>query len=208
MGDAFIKLYRKLINWEWYDDTNTLRVFLHCLLKANWKPCKWHGVCIEAGQFITSLATLADETHLSIMQVRTAINHLISTGEITSYQQGKYRVITVNSWSQYQGDNKVNNKVVTRLQQGDNKVVTTDKEYKEIKNDKKRGFNPPTLEEVIAYAEKRGNKVDPHKFYDYYTAGNWIDGKGNPVKMYRSSSPLIDIIYLTNLTVDIISEFF
>lgn len=49
----------------------------------------------------------------------------------------------------------------------------------------KRGFNPPTLEEVIEYANKRGNKVDPYKFFDYYTAGNWIDGKGNPVKNWK-----------------------
>lgn len=136
MSDAFIKLYRKLIDWEWYDDTNTFRVFTHCLLRANWKPCKWHGVDIEAGQFITSLANLAEETHLTVMQVRTALNHLILTGEITSYQQGKFRIITVNNWCQYQGDNKVRNKVVTRSQQGDNKVITTDKEYKEREEEK------------------------------------------------------------------------
>lgn len=134
--EPFVKLYRKMLAWEWYDDINTKIVFIHCLLRANWQPCKWHGVDIEAGSFITSLATLANEVNLSVMQVRTALNHLNLTGEITSKQQGKYRVITVNSWGAYQGDNKVRNKVVTRSQQGDNKVVTTDKEIKEIKESK------------------------------------------------------------------------
>lgn len=46
-------------------------------------------------------------------------------------------------------------------------------------------FEPPTLEDVKAYAKSRGNKVDAQKFYDYYTAGNWVDVKGNPVKNWK-----------------------
>lgn len=48
-----------------------------------------------------------------------------------------------------------------------------------------RKFEPPTLEDVKAYAKSRGNKVDAQKFYDYYTAGNWVDVKGNPVKNWK-----------------------
>ena len=103
MADAFIKIYRKMLDWEWYDDNNTKIVFLHCLLKANWKPCKWHGIEIQPGQFITSLQTLADETQLTVKQVRTALDHLISTGEVASIRQSKCRVITVNNWVDYQG---------------------------------------------------------------------------------------------------------
>ena len=55
------------------------------------------------------------------------------------------------------------------------------------KDSKERGkkFTPPTLDEVKVYAQTRGNKVDAQKFFDYYTAGNWIDGKGNPVKNWK-----------------------
>ena len=133
MAEPFIKLYKKMLDWEWYDDTNTKILFLHCLLKANWKSGSWHGISYDPGQFITSLETLSVETHLSVMQVRTALQHLISTSEITSKQQGKCRIITVNNWNLYQGDNKQPNKQITRRQQDDNKVVTTDKEYKEDK---------------------------------------------------------------------------
>ena len=66
MADAFIKLYKKMLDWEWYDDPNTCRVFLHCLLKANWKSGSWHGINYEPGQFITSLPSLAAETKLSV----------------------------------------------------------------------------------------------------------------------------------------------
>ena len=140
MAEAFIKLYKKLLKWEWYDDPNTKILFIHILLRANWEAGSWHGIDYGVGEFITSLQTLANETHLSVMQVRTALNHLIATGEITTRQQGKARIITVNNWCAYQGSNKDNNKVVTRLQQDDNKVVTTDKEYKNNKNKKKDSF--------------------------------------------------------------------
>ena len=136
MADAFIKLYKKMLEWEWYDDNNTKIVFLHCLLKANWKSGSWHGISYDPGQFITSLPSLAAETHLSVQQVRTAIEHLKSTGEITDFRQSNCRVITVNNWDAYQGDNRRSNRPSTDLQQTSNRPSTVDKEYKEIKEDK------------------------------------------------------------------------
>ena len=133
MAEAFIKLYKKMLDWEWYDDNNTKILFLHCLLKANWKNCKWHGYEIEPGQFITSLASLATETHLSVRQVRVALEHLEMTGEVTSKCHNKFRVITVNSWNDYQGNDKQNDKQATNKRQANDNQVTTDKEYKEYK---------------------------------------------------------------------------
>ena len=106
-----------------------MRLFIHCLMKANWKEGSWHGISYKPGQFITSIQSLADETGLSIQQVRTALSHMISTGEITSYQQGRSRIITVNNWDAYQGSNKVSNKEITRCQQDANKMLTADIEY-------------------------------------------------------------------------------
>jgi hypothetical protein len=33
---GYIKLYRSLLKWEWYDDSNVFRVFMHLLLTANY----------------------------------------------------------------------------------------------------------------------------------------------------------------------------
>ena len=131
----YILLHRKMLEWEWYDEPNTCRVFIHCLLKANWKPCKWHGVEIESGQFITSLQSLAVETSLSVRQVRTALDHLISTGEVTSKGQSKFRIITVNNWLSYQLGDKQNDKQPTSNRQATDKQPTTViKGNKEISN--------------------------------------------------------------------------
>lgn len=56
---------------------------------------------------------------------------------------------------------------------------------KESKGKSSKVFTPPTLEEVEAYCKERGNKVDAKKFYDYFTAGDWTDAKGNKVKSWK-----------------------
>ena len=82
--EGWIKLHRKMINWEWYNDINVKVVFLHLLLTANHEDKKWQGIEIKRGQKITSLSHLAEETKLSVKQIRNVLNKLKSTGEITS----------------------------------------------------------------------------------------------------------------------------
>jgi len=40
---------------------------------------------------------------------------------------------------------------------------------------------PPTIDEIKAFCKQRNNKIDPQRFYDYFSAANWIDNKGNKV---------------------------
>ena len=144
----FIKVYRKLLDWEWYTDTNTKALFIHCLLRANWKAGTWHGVSYDAGEFITTLPKISAETGLSIQQARTALEHLELTGEVTSRitdratgkKYNKIRIITVNNWDGYQGDNRQtnsqinrqNNRQLTGNQQAEPQA--TNSRYKNIKN--------------------------------------------------------------------------
>ena len=140
----YIKLFRKMLNWEWYTDINTKVLFLHCLLKANWKDGAWHGHTYKRGQFITSLPSLSKETGLSIQQVRTALKHLKSTGELTVKNYSKFRVITVVSYDSFQGANRQTNSKSTGKstvkQQATNRQSTADirtyKNSKNIKEDK------------------------------------------------------------------------
>ena len=44
----------------------------------------------------------------------------------------------------------------------------------------------PTLEEVKEYCKERGNKVDPERWFDYYTSNGWKVGK-NPMKDWKAA---------------------
>lgn len=138
----YIKLFRKMLNWEWYTDINTKVLFLHCLLKANWKDGSWHGHEYKRGQFITSLPSLAKETGLTIRQVRTALEHLKSTGEVTDKKYPKFRIITVVSYDLFQSTDRQNDRKTTgnrqaKRQSSDSQATADIRTYKNIKEDKK-----------------------------------------------------------------------
>ena len=121
----YIKLSRKITEWEWYSDINVSRLFIHLLISVNWKDGRFQGVEIPRGSMATSYNSLADQTGLSVMQIRTAVKKLNLTGEITVKQHPKFSVITVNNYNTYQSDNKVNNTDVTQEQHRCNTGLTT-----------------------------------------------------------------------------------
>jgi len=147
MNNGWIKLHRKILKWEWFDDPNTCHFFQYCKLRANFEDNKWRGIVIEKGSFISSLSKMAKETGLTIQQVRTSIKKLKSTHELTSETTNRYTVIAVTNYELYQQDNTPPNNQTTNKQQTDNKRITTDKnnkkdssleESEELKKEKKK----------------------------------------------------------------------
>ncbi len=126
----YVKISRKILEWEWYTDVNTKVLFFHILLKANWKDGRFQGTEIPRGSFATSYQTLAEETGLTIMNIRTAIKHLKLTQEITVIQHSKFSVITVKNYDTYQTVNTVANNQLTGNQQAPNRQLTTIEERK------------------------------------------------------------------------------
>jgi len=131
---TYAKVYRTLLEWEWYTDINTKSLFIHCLLKVNFKAKTWRGIKIEKGTFLTSLEKLADETGLSIQNVRTSLKKLESTNDITNKSHTKYRIITLNNYKKYNG---VTDKLTNNQQTTNKQLTTTKKEEKEEKEKNK-----------------------------------------------------------------------
>lgn len=98
----YVKISRKILDWEWYTDINTKVLFLHILLKANWKPSRFQGTEVPRGSLVTSQQNMAAETGLTIKNVRTALKHLENTGEVAVSRHPKFSVITVKNYNQYQ----------------------------------------------------------------------------------------------------------
>lgn len=134
MKIGFIKLHRKIVEWEWYDNTNVVRVFIHLLLSANHEKNQWHGIDIGIGEVITGRESLAKTLGLSQQSIRTALDKLKSTNEITIKSTNKYSIIKLNNWSSYQGQSTSK---ITNGQPTANQQSTTLKEVKNDKNEKK-----------------------------------------------------------------------
>lgn len=139
--NGFIKIHRSLLDWEWWDDINTFRLFMTILLLANWKDKRWHGKVIPRGSVWTSVPSLAKKSGLSLQQTKTALNKLKSTGEITDKPTREGRLLTVANYDLYQSyDGEPTYKPTcgaTDEQPTSNQRLTTTEEYKEYKKGKK-----------------------------------------------------------------------
>ena len=103
MDGSFITINRKILEWEWYDDIKTFKLFIHCLLKANWKDKEWRGVKINRSTFVTSIQTLSNETGLSLKEVRNCLKKLQTTGEINIEKRAnQFSVVTICKYDDYQ----------------------------------------------------------------------------------------------------------
>lgn len=99
---GFVKLHRKILDWEWYDDPKTFKLFMHLILTVNIKSSTWHGIEIPAGSRVFSYRKLANELLFTEREIRTHINRLIKTHTVTQYSTPNYSVITVVNWDLYQ----------------------------------------------------------------------------------------------------------
>jgi hypothetical protein len=135
-SSGYIKIYRKMLEWEWYDDINTFKLFIHLLLKANHSDNKWRGIQVKRGQLITSYDKLSKQTKLSQKKIRTALKRLKSTGEVASQSTNNYSIITINNYDIYQQKDKPKGKQGASEGQAEGKQRATNNNDKNEKNDK------------------------------------------------------------------------
>lgn len=167
-NEGYIKLYRKMMKWGWYTDTNAKCVFLHLLFLAQYEACFYRGVKLDVGQAVTSIREISTQTGISVQSVRTALDHLKSTQEITQLPHGKFSVFTVKNYSEYQGDNTISNNQVTQNQHSANTDPYIKKSRsQEVKNIKEKNISIEILkkkfgefENVMLTGEEHEKLVD------------------------------------------------
>jgi hypothetical protein len=104
MLEGWICLSRKLLDWEWYSDANVARLFIHLLLKANFRDTPWQSRTIKRGQFVASRQRLAEQLSLTIKQIRVAENKLATSGAIVVEGATKFTLYTIVKYEEYQTD--------------------------------------------------------------------------------------------------------
>ncbi len=128
---GWIKLNRKILDWQWYTDSNTFRVFLHLLLTANVKDGAFLKDTIHRGEVATSIGNLAETLGISYSQARTALEHLKFSNEIAIKTRPKYVVISIIKYNEYQ-DNRTQN--TNESQPNRNQIASTSQQLKNIRN--------------------------------------------------------------------------
>ena len=167
--EGWIKLHRKLIGWEWYQDSNMVHLFIHLLLSANHKPGNWKGIDLERGQLITGRNKLSEQTGISHQSIRTCLERLKSTNELTIKSTNQYSILTICNYDDYQIENGEANQQLTskptNKQPATNQQLTTNKKEKNDNNEKE------FKEEILSYSNEYGDLM-LKEFFEYWAEWN------------------------------------
>lgn len=99
---------------------------------------------------------------------------LLETDENGSYRINYLEPVTVSS--------RTCNETLTQDRLGKDRLGKDSIEGEQ----KRTRFVPPTLQEVKDYCSERKNNVDAERFFDYYSANGWVQGKNKPIKDWKA----------------------
>lgn len=153
---TYIKLDRNMRRWRWWTNRNTLQVFIWLLFEANVSDHDFENETIHRGQVATSIGSIANQCNLTTSEVRTALSHLKSTGEITTSLRPHYQVITIVGYHRYQD---VASKNTGETQADRKQIASKSQQYKNgknIKNGKNKVADAPDSPPGIP---ERGTKL-------------------------------------------------
>lgn len=139
-----------MLKWEWADDPYMFALWSRLLLEANYEPEKWHGKVIDRGQLVTSLSSLSARSGIPVQSLRTCLQRLVDSEQITKESTNKYTIITICNYDRYQAKSTIcqqtTNNQITNEQQTSNiqptigqqttNNTTRNKEVKELKEEK------------------------------------------------------------------------
>ena len=154
-NSGFIMLPRDFMSWRWYHDANTMRIFLHLVMSANYTEHDFEGITVHWGQVVTSYPSLAAKLRLSEQQVRTAFKHLKATGDISVKATSKFSVITINSFERFQSPT---DKATGDKQSGNSRSTGNQQQYN--KGIRKKGNNSFSGEKISEKTEALAEKPD------------------------------------------------
>ena len=151
-NSGFIVINRKMLEWEWYQDANTFRLFFHLIMKANWKDGRFLGHAVPRGSLVSSIGHLAEDLNLSVRNVRTSLEHLKSTGEIEIKTTNRFSLITVINYRLYQdkdSESTINRQTTDKQltinrQTTDKQLTTIEQRNKETKKQRNNNNTPLT----------------------------------------------------------------
>lgn len=172
---GWIKLHRRLKEWQWYDDDNCLRLLIHLLISVNYEPKKWHGIIIKPGQMVFTWPTLSSDTKMSEKQLRIAMKKLEEGREVERERAGRYQLVTLIKWDQLQGSDDEKGRMGADKRAGlgqekDRQTAGT-KEGNNIKNEETTTLFPE-MEDLPSRIIRYLNKVKPSKRPFELTASN------------------------------------
>jgi hypothetical protein len=175
---GFIKLKRNILEWEWYQDSNTSRVMIHLLLKSNYTVKQWQGNTVNPGELITSIGNLGKELRLSENEIRTCLKKLKKTNYIATRATSKFTMIRIKKSIIYDemvfiSNVQIHKPLTNKPHTNNEQITTTNKVKKEEENKESiELFKIQIFQFSSSYSQEHLNG-----FYEYYSSQNKQTGR-------------------------------
>ena len=108
MAGDWIKLHRCIGESGLFADDWLTRLWIWCLIRANYGPQTFYGATINAGEFVTSMESAAEVLGKSKSTVWRGLQklasddyHCINLRSLVNAKR-KFTVVTINNWTTYQ----------------------------------------------------------------------------------------------------------
>lgn len=189
---TYIKLDRNMRFWRWFKNPKTVLVWVWLIMSANIEDHDFERETIHRGEVATSRKTISAATGLTEREVRTALSHLKSTGEVSVRIRPKYQVITILRYNDYQdvpsGKTSGRGPAGVRQESGKRPQSKNGKNGKNEENGKNIYMSPPTVAQVEEFAAAEGLTLDAASFIQYNEARGWQGVKDwRPLVRLRAS---------------------
>lgn len=156
--DGWIKLHRKLLCSNIFDNEKALKVWIWCLMKASHKDFEpiigTQIVKLKQGQFVFGRNKAAEELKMKPSTVYLYMDLLKRNGNISIKPNNKYSIVTIEKWATYQlAEESIDNKITTKQQQ--NNTYKNDKNIKNIYISKRkineRKYSKEFLDNLVTF---------------------------------------------------------
>ena len=198
MNQGWVKLYRSGLDNELFKNSTTWHVWTYCLLKATHKPTKvligGKSILLQPGQFIFGRKKASEETKLTERKIRTSLEHLKNTQNLTITSTNKYSIITIINWDSYQSDTSNTDQKTDQLPTSYRPAtdhIQECKECKECKDDQEERKGPVTyhdgkLENITEEQLQSWGRAYPSVNVkgEILKINSWL--KANPKKRYQN----------------------
>lgn len=148
MNETYVKLLRKITEWEWYHDSKMVHLFIHLMITCQAQKRNYAGVELERGQCIIALRPLSAKLGIPMQSLRTCLERLKSTREVTLKVTHQFTIVTLTQYDLYQsasdGVTRKSTRKVTHDQHTSNTRPTQEQEGKKERS--KEEYNDEQLD--------------------------------------------------------------
>jgi len=186
---GYIKLHRQLMDSLQFKNPNYLKVWVWMLLKANHKPgiasikvnSGFSNVPLNRGQFIFGREKAEEQLNLNGSMIYRILKIFEKDNSIIVKSNNKYSIITICKYDSYNGEDLEVEQPVNSQRTASEQPVNTNKNDKNVKNDKKE-LIVPSPQEVFDFFVSKGYKGEiGEKAFHYYNDADWKDSNNKKV---------------------------